>query len=80
MIYRQYRMYEKEVLTVLQMSAMPRKVGRNKEYPVRITLPLAEGVTERIDALCRDGEARVDFIRAAIDRETKRREEEQKRG
>ncbi|WP_159107198.1 hypothetical protein [Azospirillum sp. B4] len=38
-----------------------------------ITLPLAEGTLERIDALRANGEVRLDFIRAAIDREIGRR-------
>ena len=53
---------------------MPSGVGRKKEYPVRITLPLPEGVTERLDALAMDGETRLDVIRAGIDQEIKRRE------
>jgi len=35
---------------------------------------MAEGTTARIDALLADDEARLDFIREAIDREIKRRE------
>lgn len=53
---------------------MPSGVGRKKEFPVRITLPLPEGVTERLDALAEDGETRLDVIRAGIDQEIKRRE------
>lgn len=41
---------------------------------MRITLPLAEGVTERVDALVLNGETRLDLIREAIEREIKRRE------
>lgn len=63
------------------MYANPSGVGRKKQYPVRITLPLAEGVTERVDALCdkEGGEVRLDFIRAAIEREIKRRERQAKK-
>lgn len=50
-------------------------MGRKKEYPVRITLPLAEGVTERMDALVSADETRLDLIRDAIERELRRREE-----
>ncbi|MCD1645254.1 hypothetical protein [Aurantimonas coralicida] len=44
------------------------------QYPERITLPLAEGTTARIDAVCAEGEPRLDVIREAIERELKRRE------
>jgi len=49
-------------------------VGRKKQWTERIQLPMAEGTTARIDALLADDEARLDFIREAIDREIKRRE------
>lgn len=52
----------------------PRPVGRRKEFAERITLPLAEGTTARLDALLEDGEDRVSLIRKAIDAEAKRRE------
>lgn len=58
-----YRTYEK-----------PRPVGRRKEFPDRITLPLAEGVIARVDGLLADGEARLDLIRKAIEAEVERRE------
>lgn len=49
-------------------------MGRKKEFPVRLTLPLPHGVAERLDAVRADGEARLDVIRLAIERELKRRE------
>jgi metal-responsive CopG/Arc/MetJ family transcriptional regulator len=49
-------------------------VGRKKQFPVRIVLPLPEGTVERIDAILTKGEARLDVIREAIERELKRRE------
>ena len=57
---------------MLAAATTPR-VGRKMEFPDRITLPLAAGVVERIDAALEDGEPRLDLIRAAIDRELKRR-------
>jgi predicted transcriptional regulator len=45
---------------------------------VRITLPLAEGVTDRLDALVEPDETRLDIIRSAIDKEVKRRERQRK--
>lgn len=54
-------------------------MGRKMQFPVRITLPLGEGVTERIDALVRDGETRLDLIRVAIEKEARRRERQNAR-
>ena len=48
-------------------------MGRRKQFTERITLPLPEGTTGQIDALLDDGEARVDLIRDAIEREVRRR-------
>lgn len=51
-----------------------RGVGRPMEFPERLTLPLPKGTTARLDAARRDGEARLDVIREAVERELKRRE------
>lgn len=51
-------------------------MGRKKLWTERLQLPLADGTTDRIDALLRDGEVRLDLIREAIEREIKRRERE----
>ena len=56
------------------MYASSARVGRKKEYPDRITLPLAEGVLAKVDAVLSAGEPRLDMIREAIEREIKRRE------
>lgn len=58
---------------MLETATTPR-VGRKLEYPDRITLPLAAGVVERIDAALEPGEPRLDLIREAIEREIKRRD------
>ena len=55
------------------------RVGRKKEYPERITLPLAEGTTTRLDGLLEAGEVRLDLIRKAIETEAARREKAAKR-
>jgi hypothetical protein len=53
-------------------------MGRKKQWTERIQLPLAEGTTDRIDTLLDDGEVRLDFIRAAIEREINRRNRDRK--
>jgi len=49
-------------------------MGRKKLWTERLTLPLNEEQVERMDAVLKDGEARLDLIRQAIERELKRRE------
>jgi metal-responsive CopG/Arc/MetJ family transcriptional regulator len=49
-------------------------MGRKKLWPERLTLPISTEMLERIDAGLREGEARVDLIREAIERELKKRE------
>jgi hypothetical protein len=49
-------------------------MGRKKRWKERLTLPLAEGTTARMDEALEPGEARVDLIRIAIERELKRRQ------
>lgn len=63
-------------MTEFRTYAIAGRVGRKKEFPERITLPLAEGTTARVDAAAREGEVRLDVIREAIERELKRRERE----
>jgi len=48
-------------------------MGRKKLWDERILLPLSSETLEAIDASLEDGEARLDMIRTAIDRELKRR-------
>jgi hypothetical protein len=49
-------------------------MGRKKLWPRRLTLPLASETVARIDSCLEEGETRLDLIRAAIERELKRRE------
>jgi len=49
-------------------------MGRKKLWDERILLPLTSEMLERLDGLLVDGEARLDLIREAIDRELKRRD------
>lgn len=50
-----------------------RRVGRKKEFDESLRLPLAAGMTARIDAVLEPGEPRLDMIREALEREIKRR-------
>lgn len=66
-------------MTEFHVPAISGRVGRKKEWTEQLRLPLAEGTTERIDAVLSEGEPRLDMIRDAIEREIKRREREAKR-
>jgi len=68
-IVGQYRVYD----ISSEMGSL--RVGRRKEFRERIALPLAEGTLARIDARREVGEARLDVIRMAIEREIERRDE-----
>lgn len=48
-------------------------MGRKKQFPEQIRLPLEAGAIARIDASLADGETRLDMIRDAIKRELERR-------
>lgn len=48
-------------------------MGRKKLWDERILLPLKADTLEQIDAALGDGEARLDLIREAIERELRRR-------
>lgn len=61
-------------LTQVHECDLSRRVGRKKEYPNRITLPLPDYMLAGIDASRFEGEDRVSMIREAIEREIKRRE------
>jgi hypothetical protein len=50
-----------------------RAMGRKKEYPVRITLPLSAEMAEGVDE-ARGEEDRVTWIRDAIAKRLKKRE------
>ncbi|MBB6353467.1 hypothetical protein ACFFTN_01485 [Aminobacter aganoensis] len=52
-------------------------MGRKKLWRENINLTLPEGAKARMDSLLKDGEDRLDLIRAAIERELERREREQ---
>jgi hypothetical protein len=55
------------------MYALSPRVGRKKEFPNRITLPLSDVMLAGIDAARQGDEDRLTLIRAAIARELKRR-------
>lgn len=51
-------------------------VGRKKVWDERILLPLKTETLVRVDGALKEGEARLDLIRDAIDKELKRRKRE----
>jgi hypothetical protein len=50
-----------------------KRLGRPKIFAEQLRVPLVAGYTARIDAVLDKGEARLDMIREAIEREIKRR-------
>lgn len=57
---------------------LPPRVGRKKEFPNRLTLPLSDEMLAEIDAARGEDEDRLTLIRTAIERELKRRQREKK--
>lgn len=49
-------------------------MGRTKRWAEDMQARFPEGTFERIQAALEDGEDRTDFVRAAVERELKRRE------
>jgi hypothetical protein len=49
-------------------------MGRKKEWREDMQARFPEGTFARIEAVLGDGEDRTDFVRAAVERELKRRE------
>jgi hypothetical protein len=66
-------------LTATRTYGKPLGVSRDKEFPIRITLPLTAEMVKAMDAARPTTEPRVDVIRKAIARELTRRERESKR-
>lgn len=52
----------------------PLRVGRKMRYPEKREAAFAEGTLARIQAVIRDDENQVGFIREAVERELERRE------
>lgn len=50
------------------------RVGRNREWEKRLTLPLTSETVDRLDAVKEPGEDRLSVIRKGIERELKVRE------
>ena len=49
-------------------------MGRKKRWAEDMTARFPEGTFERIEVVLEEGEDRTDFVRAAVEREIKRRE------
>lgn len=61
-------------MTPVHIYAKPQRVPRAKQFPIRIVLPLSAEMAAKIDLARLNDEARVDFIREAVEREIKRRQ------
>lgn len=62
------------MLTAERTPHTPQSVGRPKINHEQTPARFPEGTLARVDAALRDGEARSDFIREAVEAELKRRE------
>jgi hypothetical protein len=60
-------------LTAAHIYAKDEPVPREKQFPIRIVLPLSREMAAGLDAAKADGEDRVSLIRQAIEAELKRR-------
>lgn len=54
-------------------------MGRKKQWDERLHLTLPEGAKARMDAVLEEGEDRLELIRAALEKELKRREKAKER-
>jgi hypothetical protein len=61
-------------LSVVNTSYEKKDMGRKKLWAEDMQARFPEGTFERIEAVLDEGEDRTDFVRAAVDRELKRRE------
>lgn len=68
-MFRTYDILRRSSISYVRKSAM----GRKKLWAERLTLPISTEMLAQIDAMLADGEARLDLIREAIERELKRR-------
>jgi hypothetical protein len=67
------------VLTASGNAAMPRQMGRKKQWVEDMQARFAEGTFARIAALLVGPEDRTDFVRVAVEREIETRERAKKR-
>lgn len=65
-------------MTQLLVSDIPRRMGRKKQWAEDMQARFPEGTFDRIAALLEGKEDRTDFVRAAVEREIKRRERTQR--
>lgn len=55
-------------------SSYEKKMGRTKRWSEDMQARFPDGTFDRIEAVLENGEDRTDFVRAAVERELKRRE------
>lgn len=64
------------MLTALHAHDTPRRMGRTKLFDERMHLTLAAGTKDRIDAVLRESEDRLELVREGLEKELRRRERE----
>lgn len=62
-------------LTLNHAHDTQRRMGREKQFHERLNLTLPEGAKEAIDSVLKEGEDRNAFVRSAIAREIRRRQD-----
>lgn len=60
-------------MTQFLISDSPKRMGRKKQWAEDMQARFAEGTFARIATVLAEGEARMDFVREAVERELKRR-------
>lgn len=66
-------------MTTIQEHDKPRRMGRKLEFPEQLRLSLPAGTIEKVDSVLKPGEARLDMLRDAVEREVARRRREAKK-
>lgn len=61
-------------MTGFELAATPHRMGRKKLWSEDMQARFAEGTFDRIAAVLGENEARMDFVRAAVEREIEARE------
>ncbi len=71
--------YEKKWIRQKKSYQLFRNMGRKRQWREDMQARFPDGTFARIEAVLRDGEDRTDFVREAVEKELKRRQEAESR-